>query len=89
MRARLFATYRREYENFTHLPGESVDVMFQQFKSIVNNMKANVTELPYDDHNRALKLLHALEHTVWSTKVEAIEESSVYETLTMDELFLS
>jgi hypothetical protein len=26
--ARLFATYQREYENFTHLPGESIDTMF-------------------------------------------------------------
>jgi hypothetical protein len=31
VQARLFATYRREYEYFTHLPGESIDVMFQRF----------------------------------------------------------
>jgi hypothetical protein len=31
VQARLFATYRREYENFTHLPGESIDDMFQHF----------------------------------------------------------
>jgi hypothetical protein len=28
MKACLFATYRMEYENFTHLPGESIDSMF-------------------------------------------------------------
>jgi hypothetical protein len=28
VQVRLFATYRREYENFTHLPGESIDAMF-------------------------------------------------------------
>jgi hypothetical protein len=28
VQARLFATYRREYKNFTHLPGESIDAMF-------------------------------------------------------------
>jgi hypothetical protein len=28
VQARLFATYRREYENFTHFPGESIDAMF-------------------------------------------------------------
>jgi hypothetical protein len=28
VQARLFATYRREYENFTHLTGESIDAMF-------------------------------------------------------------
>jgi hypothetical protein len=28
VQARLFATYRREYENFTHLPSESIDAIF-------------------------------------------------------------
>jgi hypothetical protein len=28
VQAQLFATYRRTYENFTHLPGESIDAMF-------------------------------------------------------------
>jgi hypothetical protein len=28
VRARMYATYRREYENFTHLPGESIDALF-------------------------------------------------------------
>jgi hypothetical protein len=28
VQARLVVTYRREYENFTHLPGESIDAMF-------------------------------------------------------------
>jgi hypothetical protein len=51
-------------------------------------MRANVTVLPYDDHDRAMKFLHSLDHTVWGAKVEAILESSNYETLTMDELFL-
>jgi hypothetical protein len=50
-------------------------------------MRANVAVLPYDDHDRAVKLLHSLDHTVWSGKVEAILESEKYETLTMDELF--
>jgi antibiotic biosynthesis monooxygenase (ABM) superfamily enzyme len=54
---------------------------------IVNNMGANVTVLPYDDHDRAMKLLHSLDRTVWSEKVEGILESEKYETLTMDELF--
>jgi hypothetical protein len=56
-----FVTYRREYENFTHLPGESIDAMFQRFTVIVNNMRANVALLPYDDHDRAIKLLHSLD----------------------------
>jgi hypothetical protein len=80
-------TYQREYENFTHLLGESIDTMFQRFTVIVNNMRANVAVLPYDDHDRAIKLLHSLDRTVWSEKVEAILESEKYETLTVDELF--
>jgi hypothetical protein len=80
-------SYRREYENFTHLPGESIDAMFQRFTVIMNNMKAIVTVLPYDDHDRVVKILHSLDRTVWSGKVEAILESEKYETLTVDEPF--
>lgn len=87
VKARLFSLYRREYENFTHLPGESIDSMFQRFTSIVNNMKANIAVFPYTDHERALKLLHSLDRTVWSAKVEAIMESASYETIEVDELF--
>jgi hypothetical protein len=54
---------------------------------IVNNMRANVAVLSYDDHDRAIKLLHSLDRTMWSGKVEAILESEKYETLTVDELF--
>jgi hypothetical protein len=42
---------------------------------IVNNKRDNVAALPYDDHDRAVKLLHSLDNTVWSEKVEAILES--------------
>jgi hypothetical protein len=87
VQAQLFATYRREYENFTHIPDEYIDAMFQHFTVIVNNMRANVAVLPYDDHGRAVNLLHSLDHTVWSGKVEAILELEKYETLTVDELF--
>jgi hypothetical protein len=87
VQARLFATYQRECENFTHLPGESIDATFQCFTVIMNNMRANVAVLPYDDHDRAVKLLHSLDRTVWSGKVEAILESKKYETLTVDEQF--
>lgn len=62
MKARLFETYRREYGNFVHLPSESADALFQHFLAIVNKIKANITILPYTDHDRALKLLHALDH---------------------------
>jgi hypothetical protein len=29
VQARMYATYQREYENITHLPGESIDALFQ------------------------------------------------------------
>jgi hypothetical protein len=82
----MYATYRREYENFTHLPGESIDAWFQRFTVVVNNMRANVDVLPYDDHDRAVKLLHSLDHTIWGGKFEAIVESEKYDTLTVNEL---
>jgi hypothetical protein len=62
---RMYATYQREYENFTHLPGESIDALSQWLTVVVNNMRANVDVLPYDDHDRPVKLLHSLDHTVW------------------------
>jgi hypothetical protein len=85
--ARMYTTYRREYENFTHLPGESIDALFQRFTVVVNNMRANVDVLPYDDHDRAVKLLHSLDRTVWGGKFEAIVESEKYDTRTVNELF--
>jgi hypothetical protein len=83
----MYATYQREYENFTHLPSESIDALFQRFTVVVNNMRANVDVLPYDDHDRAVKLLHSLDRTVWGGKFEAIVESMKYDTLTVNELF--
>jgi hypothetical protein len=52
----MYATYRREYENFNHLPGESIDALFHMFTVVVNNMRANVDVLPYDDYDRAVKV---------------------------------
>jgi hypothetical protein len=54
---------------------------------VVNNMRANVSVLPYDDHDRVVKLLHSLDRTIWDGKVEAILESEKYDTLTVSELF--
>jgi hypothetical protein len=85
VQVRMYATYRREYENFTHLPGESINALFQMFTVVVNNMRANVDVLPYDDHDRAVKLLHSLDRTVWGGKFEAIVESEKYDNLTVNE----
>jgi hypothetical protein len=50
-------------------------------------MKANVDVLPYDDHDRAIKLLHSLDRTVWGGKFEAIVESEKYNAPIVNELF--
>jgi hypothetical protein len=83
----MYATYRREYENFTHLSYESIDALFQRFTVVVNNMRANVDVLPYDDHDRDVKLLHSLDRTIWGGMFEATVESEKYDALTVNELF--
>jgi hypothetical protein len=50
-------------------------------------MRANKAQLPYDDHERALKLLYVLDRKVWDVKVSAIIDSANYDTLSVDELF--
>jgi hypothetical protein len=50
-------------------------------------MRANVDVLPSDDHNRAVKLLHSLDRTIWGGKFKAIVESEKYDTLTVNEPF--
>jgi hypothetical protein len=54
---------------------------------VVNNMRANVDMLLYDGHDRAIKLLHSLDRTIWGRKYEAIVECEKYDTLTVNELF--
>jgi hypothetical protein len=89
VKARLFEIHRREYENFTQLPGESIDTMFHHFQSIVSKVRSNKPLLAptYTDHEQALKQLYALDQKVWEVKVSAIIESTNYDTLTLDELF--
>ena len=87
VKTRLFEIYKREYENFSQFDRESVDAMFSRFLSIVNKMRANKPQLPYDDHERALKLLYALDRKVWDVKVSAIIESVNYDTLIVDKPF--
>jgi hypothetical protein len=87
VKARHFVFYRMQYENFTQLPGEDIDAMFQRFTAIVNSMKANVEDFPYTEHDQALKFLHILDQNVWGAKVEAIKESGKFLTIDLDDLF--
>jgi hypothetical protein len=41
VKPRLYETYKREYENFTQLDGESINAMFSCFQNIVNKKRAN------------------------------------------------
>lgn len=50
-------------------------------------MRPNKPQLHYDNHERALKLLHALYRKVREVKVATITKSLNYETLTVDEFF--
>ena len=89
VKARLRETFRREYEVFTQKPGESIESMFSRFQSIVNKVHANSVPgaQPFSDHEKAIKLLYALDRKEWEVKVETIIESASYDTLTVDELF--
>ena len=66
VKARLFETHRREYENFTQGPGESIGDMFSRFQSILNKVNANrsADALEYTEHEKALKLLYALDRSM-------------------------
>ena len=63
--------------------------MFSQFQSIVNKVNANrsADALEYTEHEKALKLLYALDRSVCDLKVNMIIESAGYETLTVNDLF--
>src|SRR5438132_12946407 len=50
-------------------------------------MRDNIIQMPYEDHDLALKLIHALDRSVWGVKVDAIIESTNYETLTLEDLY--
>jgi glutaredoxin 2 len=38
--------------------------LFQRFTVVMNNIRANVDVLPYDDHDTAVKLIHSLDRTI-------------------------
>ena len=66
VKARLFETHWREYENFTQGLGDSIGDMFSRFQSIVNKVSANRSTgtLDYTEHEKDLKLLYALDRSV-------------------------
>ena len=63
--------------------------MFIWFQSGINKLRANkgVEDHLPSDHEQALKLLHTLDPKVWASTAMAIVEGSLYETLTVAQLF--
>lgn len=61
----VYETHKREYDNLVHLEGESIDALFARTQSIINKMKANKLTMVLDEHERAIKLLYALDRKVW------------------------
>ena len=71
MKARLFQTFRREYENFAQKPGEPVEEMYGRFQVVINKLRANKSATDYfpTDHEQALMLLHMLDPKVWEVSM--------------------
>ena len=78
----IWESYKREYEVFQPLQGESIDAMFSMFNGVVRNFRANGT-LDYTDYQRALKLMYTLDRSIKDFKVSSIEEYASYDTLTL------
>src|SRR5579859_5947014 len=84
---RVYEAYKREYDNLVQLEGESIDALFARAQSIINKMKANKPTMVLDDHERAIKLLYALDRKVWEVKVNALQEFATLDDLTVDKLY--
>ncbi len=79
-------TYNKQYQTFSQKPGESLDDCFARFESIVSSLRS-CGPLAYSDNERAKQLLYALDDSVWSMKITALEESADFATLDTKKLF--
>jgi hypothetical protein len=71
---------------FSQKPGESLDDCFAHFKSIISSLRS-CGPLAYSENKRAKQLLYALDDSVWSMKITALEESTDFATLDTEKLF--
>jgi hypothetical protein len=78
--------YNRQYQTFSHKPGESLADYFARFESIVCSL-CSCGPLAYSDNERAKQLLYALNDHVWGMKITALEESADFATLDTKKLF--
>jgi hypothetical protein len=79
-------TYNRQYQTFTHKPGESMDDCFARFESIVSSLRS-CGPLTYSDNERSKQLLYALDDSMWGIKITALEESADFGNLDTEKLF--
>jgi hypothetical protein len=79
-------TYNRQYQTFSHKPGESLNDCFAQFESIVSSLRS-CGPLAYSDNERAKQLLYAVDGSIWGMKITALEESSDFATLDTEKRF--
>jgi hypothetical protein len=79
-------TYNRQYQIFSQKPGESLDDCFARFESIVSSLHS-CGPFAYSDNKHAKQLLYALDDSVWSMKITALEESVDFATLDTEKLF--
>jgi hypothetical protein len=71
---------------FSQKPGESHDDCFARFESIVSTLRS-CDPLAYSDNERAKQLLYALDDSVWSMKITALEKSADFTTQDTEKLF--
>jgi hypothetical protein len=79
-------TYNRQYQTFTHKPGESLNDCFARFESIVSSLRS-CGPLTYSDNERSKQLLYALDDSMWVIKITALEESADFGNLDTEKLF--
>nr|GEW71778.1 DUF4219 domain-containing protein/UBN2 domain-containing protein [Tanacetum cinerariifolium]GEW71928.1 DUF4219 domain-containing protein/UBN2 domain-containing protein [Tanacetum cinerariifolium] len=73
----------QQYEQFTILDEESIDIGFAIFNIIITSLKA--LDDGFSSKNYVRRFLRAL-HPKWRAKVTAIEESKDFSSLALDEL---
>jgi hypothetical protein len=79
-------TYNIQYQTFSQKSGESLDDCFARFESIASSLHL-CGPLAYSDNECAKQLLYALDDSVSSMKITALEESTDFATLDTEKLF--
>jgi hypothetical protein len=73
-------TYNKQYQTFSQKAGESLNICFARFESIVSSLHS-CGPLAYSDNERVKQLLYSLDNHVWGMKITALEESADFAIL--------